>query len=251
MINTESSCGLFLRSDPPQAHRASLGRRETKFPLHHADVVALQRVLESNCVPVFYNHAVSTVRSVYYDDPRLTACRANLDGVGQRTKLRLRWYDSPWPQHDFFLEIKWRDNRMTGKERLHLGSTDCLSSLPFRELSLRLQRVIPHSFQSEVLRRTDPVALVEYKRRHYVSRDGGIRITLDYDLAFYDQTGRLMPCADWPVREPGLVVVEGKTPPNRHSELSSLLYPFSPRPGRSSKYVLACRTLGLIPRSDY
>ncbi len=34
----------------------------------------------------------------------------------------------------------------------------------------------------------EPTVLVEYKREHFIA--GDLRLTIDYDLAFYDQTGK-------------------------------------------------------------
>jgi hypothetical protein len=44
----------------------------------------LRRLLEVNGKRQVYNREVSVVRSVYFDDARLSACRANLDGLGRR-----------------------------------------------------------------------------------------------------------------------------------------------------------------------
>ena len=100
-------------------------RREIKYVLPRMDVGKLRSLLETNCRRLIHNERVSVVRSIYFDDVRLSACRANLDGLGIRRKLRLRWYDSLRPGTDFFLEVKWRNDRVTGKHRLqlHAGST--------------------------------------------------------------------------------------------------------------------------------
>ena len=74
------------------ALRAHLARRvEVKYPFPGGDIGKLRSVLASNCRRVAYNEAVSTVRSVYFDDGLMSACRANLDGVGSRRKVRIRW----------------------------------------------------------------------------------------------------------------------------------------------------------------
>lgn len=251
MSHPQPCPGLLLMDSPAKLNGNGPGRREIKFPFRRADVGTLRRVLESNCVPVSFSDEVSTVRSIYFDDPLLSACRANLDGVGQRTKLRLRWYDSPWPGGSFYLEIKWRRNLLTGKARLRLGSPACLSSVPFSALVSQLLDIVPDEFREELLRRSEPIVLVEYKRRHFVSRDRSLRVTLDYDLKFHDLCGRTAMHSAWPVGGEDLLVVEGKAPAGRQTELAPLLHPLSPRAARNSKYVLGCRALGLIHPRDY
>lgn len=60
-------------------------RREVKFDLTGADIGTLRNMMESNTRRQIHNKAVSVVRSVYFDDCRLSACQANLDGLGERT----------------------------------------------------------------------------------------------------------------------------------------------------------------------
>ena len=224
-------------------------RREVKYALPQMDAAKLRRLLEVNCRRLIHNDRISMVRSVYFDDVRLSACRANLNGLGMRRKLRLRWYDSLRPGQDFFFEIKWRDNRRTGKHRLQLHAERAISELSYRQIQSNLEAVLPEHLLRDLLAYTEPVVIVEYKREHFAS-DDGLRITLDYDLTYYDQTGRQMISTCFPRRLDDLVVLEGKTPIGREGELRRWLHPFSPRVGRCSKYVHGCCQLGLIHNSE-
>jgi SPX domain protein involved in polyphosphate accumulation len=124
--------------------RADLkSRKELKFTLPRGDVQKIRTLLERSARRQVHNHAVSTVYSVYFDDARLSACRANLDGLCRRTKLRLRWYDSPQPGHEFFFEIKWRNNRVTGKHRLQLRSSHRLAELRYSTILANLAAALP------------------------------------------------------------------------------------------------------------
>ncbi len=107
-------------------------RREVKYVLTGADIGTVRQVLDVNAQRQVHNARVSTVRSVYFDDARLSACQANLNGLGTRRKVRLRWYDHLLPGHQAFLEIKWRDNRVTGKHRMHVTCDQPLSELAFK-----------------------------------------------------------------------------------------------------------------------
>ena len=224
-------------------------RREIKYALPQMDVGKLQQLLGTNCRRLIHNNPVSVVRSIYFDDVRLSACRANLDGLGSRRKLRLRWYDSLKPGTDFFFEIKWRDNRITGKHRLQIRAAGGLANLTYSQIRHNLEAVIPDYLFRDMMINSEPIVIVQYNREHFAS-DDGLRITLDYDLTYYDQTGRQMISTAFPRRLEGLVVLEGKTPVGREGELRRWLHPFSPRVGRCSKYVHGCCQLGLIQASE-
>ncbi len=224
-------------------------RREIKYTIEGMDVGRLRRLLEINCRRLIYNEPVSVVRSIYFDDVRLSACRANLDGLGNRQKLRLRWYDSLRPGTDFFLEIKWRNNLVTGKHRLQIQSDRPIADLPYQEIRRNLEAVIPKQLIQYWSRYNEPVAIVQYNREHFAT-DDGLRITLDYDLAWYDQTGRQSISTSFPRCQENFIVIEGKTPVGREGELRRWLHPFSPRASRCSKYVHGCFQLGLIRESE-
>lgn len=222
-------------------------RREVKYVVPNADVAKLRGLLDGSGRRLVHNKPVSTVRSIYFDDVQLTACRANIDGLARRRKVRLRWYDSLEPDRDLFFEIKWRTNRITGKHRLPLQAQRPISGLSYRQIVDELIDILPPPYKSDLLKGDEPIAIVEYKREHFASRDSDLRATLDYDLAFYDQTGKRHLSTSFPHRMPNTVILEGKFPVGSVQGLKDLLHPFTPRIGPFSKYVHACRMLGLAP----
>lgn len=229
------------------SRRADLSRRrELKFVLENADVAKLREHLAGNGRRQIYNREVSVVRSIYFDDPRFSSCRANLDGLGRRYKLRLRWYDSPKPQHECYLEIKWRDNRVTGKHRLQVRSAESLARLSYKTIQAKLLETVPETFVPLLLRYCDPTLLVEYRREHFACPQNSLRATLDYGIVYYDQTGKRAIFTDFACTHEGLVVMEVKSPVGRERELRTLLHPFSPRVARCSKYVNGCHMLRLV-----
>ena len=89
--------------------------------------------------------------------------------------------------------------------------------------------------------------VVEYRREHFASLDGLLRVTIDYDLTFYHQYGRQRLKLEFPSRMERLAVLEGKTPIGSERELRDMLHPLTMQATRCSKYVHGCRMLGLIP----
>ena len=175
-------------------------RRETKFTFDRVDLDIIRHLLESNGRRLVHNQRVSTVRSLYFDDPRLSACHANVDGLGLRRKLRLRWYDQLLPGRDLYLEVKWRNNRVTGKHRFRLRANEPVGERDYAELIPAILHATPTPRAFDVLANPEPVVVVEYRREHFASLDGLLRVTIDYDLAFYRQLGQQRLRMEFPCR---------------------------------------------------
>ncbi len=237
---------MFSVTDHTEKRQDLAARREIKYVMHGTDIGCIRKLLEVNTRRQIHNTKVSTVRSVYFDDVRLSACQANLHGLGTRRKLRMRWYDQLLPGQDGFLEIKWRDNRVTGKHRMHVSCQQSLSELSYKHWISGLVDAVPTTYVRELLTYSEPVVIVEYRREHFVSDDGSLRLTIDYDLCFYDQTGKQFVSTSFAHRARDFLVLEGKTPVGREHELKELLYPMALRASRCSKYVYGCQMLGLV-----
>lgn len=240
----------FQVLDYGESRRDLRFRTEVKYVLQDPDIGKLRRMLSAYCQPVSHNLRVSQVNSLYFDDVLLSACHANLNGLGEREKLRLRWYDTKLAPDTFFMEIKWRNNRVTGKHRYQMLSDTPLHRLSLPEIYWRMVKVVPPSQIRPVARYSDPVVVVQYHREHFVSPDATIRLTLDYDLRFFGQLGRRKLAMSFPTRLEGFAVVEGKTPIGREHELQSFLRPLGARADRCSKYVHGCRSLGYIKSGE-
>lgn len=241
---TESTTFRVVNSDEFRLDLAL--RREAKFALPGADVGKVRDILGGNLRRQIHNDRVSVVRSVYFDDARLSCCQANLSGLASRRKLRVRWYDSPLPGTSFFIEVKWRENQITGKRRWQIETESPLTEFRYREVSRQIAECVGEGDRILAWQLTEPISIVEYRREHFVSPDGDVRFTLDYDLRFTNQSGRQRISAGFATEATGLVVVEGKFPPGRDAELRQLLHPLAPRVTSSSKYVLGCQLLGLV-----
>lgn len=245
LTTTENTHGLIVVDQT--AERSDLAKRaEIKYALPHVDVDKLRSHLAGNCRQLVHNNRVSVVRSIYFDDASLSACRANLDGISSRRKLRMRWYDTVTPKQDVYFEIKWRENRITGKHRLHVRSEQPLDELSYSQIDDRLWQALPEEYRCQMIIAPEPIMIVQYDREHFSSDDGSLRVTLDYNLTFYDQVGRQSIATDFSCRMDDHAVIEGKVPVGRDADLRRLLSPYVPRANRCSKYVHGCRLLGHI-----
>jgi hypothetical protein len=133
------------------------------------------------------------VRSLYFDDPAYSAFHDKIDGLHTRSKFRIRTYSSkiedPAP---YFLEIKGRHNNLVFKHRSNLASGvweeysgDRLTNaiVKMNDGSDVFNQFVYGKFR----RRLQPVALINYRRRPYISKyDPTFRVTFDEGLTAFD-----------------------------------------------------------------
>jgi len=119
------------------------------------------------------------IRSLYFDDADFTAYREKLDGVKERTKYRIRFYN----QNDavIFLEKKTKDGDMTGKDSVPLTREQTEAFLRGDPALLRLPGLAGElgRLRQGVWR---PAVIVDYDRYAYTYPTGNVRVTIDMDV---------------------------------------------------------------------
>jgi len=179
------------------------------------------------------------VNSLYLDTPHLSSLNDNLEGVSARQKLRLRWYGDEMADIQPYLELKRKRNLLGRKERYLLsGKLDL--TLTWREILAVMRKetgFFPKNLVSILQTVNQPTLLNRYQREYYVTPDGAIRVTLDFDQAAYDQ--RLSPRPNLRLELPigDTVVIEIKTGQEHAERLRQVVAWFPVRRSRNSKYA--------------
>jgi VTC domain len=235
----------------PNPAPSAAPRQEIKFAIPRADLGKFRSILEINCRPVRYGNETSRVMSLYFDDALLTSCRLNLDGAARRSKVRLRWYDTHFPEGALFFEVKKRTDEALVKERIALRARMPRGTMPLRGLAEELSLLLPDTASELLRQRPEPILITEYERRYFEAVDAPIRVTIDSDLAFYPQLGRREASRRFGERAPDLVILEVKAPVGCEARARELLHPMAPWVSRSSKYVMGCQYLGLLSGGHY
>ena len=158
------------------------------------------------------------VRSLYFDNPESVNYYEKIDGLRSRRKYRLRTYGDSWsPDVPIYLEEKGRHKERTFKHRIRIRHKELplfySMSKRFDLLSLYPNTPLIENFIFNSTRRsTDPVVLVDYLRRPYMSPyDTNFRITFDARLvatpasALFPNSGNL-----WKACDAGYTIVETK-----------------------------------------
>jgi len=213
-------------------------RYEIKIPcpLHHLAQVQAWVRLQAAHWRVAY--PPRQVNNIYFDSDDYAGLRDNLDGVGMRRKLRLRWYgDDLTHVAAARLELKIREGTVGWKAICSLdGLTLDLSCQSWKEILAALRAADPH-VGLWMSGSKQPVLINHYRRAYYATITDNLRLTVDSDLRAYDQRWSVRPNLRHPVPLADRGVVEFKADRQHYLQLLHALAAFPLRPDRHSKYV--------------
>lgn len=189
-------------------------------------------------------HPSRTINNAYLDTPTYDSFNANVAGVGNRRKLRLRWYgrparagNEPWLVEPV-LELKYKENMLGGKKRFPLPVSIDLAR-PWPCIWKIIQAHAPAEWQ-DILHLARHFTLVNrYRREYYVTPDGAVRLTLDYAQEAYDQRLARRPALRTRLPLDDLLVIEVKASPGEETRLQELMGRFPVPRSRNSKYVVS------------
>ena len=182
-------------------------RHEIKHRITEADAVAIRQSLSA--VAAIDPHAEKEgsyrIRSLYFDDPLDTALWEKLDGVNERRKFRIRYYNDDLSY--IMLECKMkRDNvgcklqeRLTEEElrRIMEGDTGWMATSG--------RALLTALYVEMKTRRLRPKCVVEYMRVPFVYGPGNVRVTIDWNIRtgppgqFMDPRGLTLPVEGNPI----------------------------------------------------
>jgi len=176
------------------------------------------------------------VNSLYLDTPHLSSLNDNLEGVSDRQKLRVRWYGDQATDVQPYLELKQKSNLVGRKKRFLLPRRLDLT-LPWTEILDAIRTNAGPDWRALLQTVNQPALITCYQREYYVSHDGAVRVTLDFDQVAYDQ--RLSPRLNLRARLPiaDAVVIEIKTAIEHAERLPEVAARFPVLRNRHSKYV--------------
>ncbi|MBR3973989.1 MAG: polyphosphate polymerase domain-containing protein [Oscillospiraceae bacterium] len=181
-----------------------------------------------------------TIRSLYFDDFESRAYFEKVDGINERTKYRIRFYD--YNPDLIKLERKEKLGSLTRKAAQTITLNDA-RALEFAYTSGCPDN--PEGLTEELRlactgRGLRPRVLVDYDRTPFVCKAGNTRITLDENLRTRPYIPHLFasPRAMIPVLEPDQVILEVKFDDFLPGYLSDALADIPKAPMAISKFAL-------------
>ena len=159
-------------------------RKELKYNITNQDFYIIQHNLnnlikkDSNCKGDYY-----TISSIYFDDYKKTSYNQVKNGISNRWKYRIRFYN--YDDSYIKLEKKHKINGLTNKTSVRITRELLVNILnnnvKIEEKNDKLLNEFIVKIKKDLLR---PIICIEYDRIPYVYKIGTVRITLDYNLRY-------------------------------------------------------------------
>ena len=159
-------------------------RKELKYNITNTDFYLIKHNLNNlirkdpNCEGDFY-----TISSIYFDDYNKTSYNQVKNGISNRWKYRIRFYN--YDNSFIKLEKKHKINGLTDKTsvRITREMLDNIlnNNIRIEENNDKLLNEFIIKMKKDLLR---PIICIEYDRIPYVYKLGNVRITLDYNIRY-------------------------------------------------------------------
>lgn len=157
-------------------------RSELKYILNNNDFNILKHNLkallkkDSNCLNESYK-----ISSLYFDDYKNTSYNQVVNGISERWKYRIRFYNND--NTYIKLEKKYKRNNRTLKTSTRI-TYEIFENILKRNVKIGKDKLLNEfiiKINTDLLK---PVIFVEYDRIPYVYKIGNVRITLDYNIGY-------------------------------------------------------------------
>ncbi len=158
-------------------------RVEQKYIITEDKIAYLKFKLEN--VMQYDKHAkkgIYRIRSLYFDDMYDSFLEDNEAGNDFREKYRIRTYNNE--KDKIHLEIKAKELGYTSKMKEELTQQECLDFMERKSWTLKDKDSLVKKklYSLMLMRRMQPVQIVEYERIPLVEENGNVRVTFDKNI---------------------------------------------------------------------
>ena len=161
-----------------------INRFERKFVFKQTSAKNIEILIKLNKVGFYEIFYERYINNIYFDTINFDNYYDNIDGVSDRVKHRIRWYNNFFlNSKDAVFEIKRRKGLLVNKETLlldnfHLNENINISKYLNQKCEVQKKELI-HNHN------LFPVLINRYKRRYFLSRDKKFRATIDSNIEAY------------------------------------------------------------------
>lgn len=171
-------------------------RVEQKYIITEDKIAYLKFKLEN--IMQYDKHAkdgIYRIRSLYFDDMYDSYLEDNESGNDFREKYRIRTYNNE--KNKIHLEIKAKELGYTSKVKEEISEEECLRFIERESWYLKKSdgAVKRKLYALMLMKRMQPVQIVEYDRIPFVEEKGNVRVTFDKNIigtseihTFFDET---------------------------------------------------------------
>lgn len=152
------------------------------------------------------------IRSLYFDDVNNTAYYEKIDGLEEREKYRIRFYN--YDHSYIILELKGKKNNLTYKRQNRITEEDYnnIINQNYDKINIEGRKVLEDFITKSKRNNLVPSIIVDYSRQPFIYPVEDVRITFDEDISSgrfdYDLFSKeLLP---YRVLEPNEIILEVK-----------------------------------------
>jgi SPX domain protein involved in polyphosphate accumulation len=217
-------------------------RYEIKMECHEFYYPEVKSWVNRHSVGFHEAYPTRQVNSLYLDTLDLDTYNDHMEGLGDRQKLRFRWYGPPLDCAKGQLELKGKHERLGWKRIQPVNTQLHLQEKDWTALQEEIQNGIegPQSaYFKEMLRVSRPFVINSYQRDYYVSADEQIRLTLDYNQKAYDQWMTARPNITFSLPIENTMIIEFKCKIDQAKYLADVIAEFPLRIHQHSKFISA------------
>lgn len=158
-------------------------RHEWKHEISLSDMITLRSRLQA--VAQIDSHAIDgnyEIRSLYFDNLSDKALREKIDGVNNREKFRLRYYNKDVSL--IHLEKKSKQNGLGAKTSAVLTKDEAQAIIDgdYSRIAESEYPLIKELYLKMTTQQLRPKTIVDYTREPYIFPAGNVRVTMDYDI---------------------------------------------------------------------
>ena len=158
-------------------------RHEWKHEINLSDLISLRHRLQA--VAMLDPHAVDgkyEIRSLYFDNFMDKALHEKLDGVKDREKFRIRYYNGD--TSCIHLEKKFKSNNLSSKINAILSPQEAQAIVDGDyDWMLTHENPLVHELYTKITAQgLRPKTIVDYTREPYIYPPGNVRVTMDYNI---------------------------------------------------------------------
>lgn len=211
-------------------------RFELKMVTTSVPIFQAQTWIRSHSEAFSTSYPTRYVNNIYFDTVNLDNLNDHLNGLHNRQKLRCRWYGEQTSTNNFTIEIKEKSGMLGWKSIQPFEKPLRISTMTWSDTMHYLRTHTTGIFR-ELLAKSSPCLINNYKREYYVSADGDTRLTLDSNIISFNQMFSQNPNISFPIiNSLNAIVIELKvSEDNQH--LSRILSGFPLQTERHSKFV--------------
>ena len=177
------------------------------------------------------------VNNIYFDSIDHQAVQSNFSGIGERAKVRLRWYGDTTSPVNSVLEIKVKSRGAGTKLRHPISTQNRLGEMTWDEIRELISSGAEGSIRRHLEISDHPMLFNTYSRQYYESYDQTVRATIDTEIRSRPQSDLLRPGLTHISQPAGNLVVELKAAVNNEQQLREAARSLTWRAGKHSKYI--------------